>query len=61
MIVGCQEDTLTVPFKKDWHKGSIGIFIVSIDMFSILLMYKFFSKLKEINDEYTTKIDDMTI
>jgi len=52
---------LTVPFKKDWHKGSIGIFIVSIDMFSILLMYKFFSKLKEINDEYTTKIDDMTI
>ena len=50
-----------VPFTKRMHKESIGILLVSVDIISILVLAKFFSKLDNINREFTTKIDNITV
>ena len=72
VVVGCQEDEVDLPFsgggsggKGDSgmkiHKENVGILIVAADMASIMIMAFVFIKVKTINDEYLTIVDDMRV
>ena len=61
-IMGCQDDTLVVPFYSGkLHKQTVGIIIVSVDMLSIIIMALFFNKLQDLNAEYLDIVDGMNV
>lgn len=74
VVVGCQEDEVDLPFLGGGgsgsgsddsgfkiHKENVGILIVAADMASIMIMAFVFIKVKTINDEYLTIVDDMRV
>jgi len=62
VVVGCQKDEVMIPIVGTVaHKETVGILIVAVDMVSIMIMAFVFIKVKTINDEYLTIVDDMRV
>lgn len=62
LVVGCQEDQVTLPFVNyKMHKQKVGILIVILDVISVIFMAFQFQKLRGINDEYLEIMDDLRV
>ena len=62
-ILSCMTDQLYMPYDSGnkFHKDQLGIISVCIDILSIALMFYLFGKLKSINQEFLTILDNNVI
>ena len=63
-IVGCKRDSIPVPFTSGGtrlHKEKIGIVIIICDTLSIVVLFFFFRKIAELNNEYLDNLDDLEV
>jgi len=62
VVVGCQEDDVQIPLiGQSIHKHKVGIFVVVMDMISVMFMGLIFSKVQNINQEYLDIMDDLRV
>ena len=62
-VVGCKYDDVKVPFTRSTriHKEWIGIIIIICDVVSIGIMIYFFTKIRELNEEFLNALDDLKV
>lgn len=62
-ILSCMTDQLYMPYVSGikFHKDQLGIISVCIDILSLALMFYLFGKLKSINQEFLTILDNNVI
>ena len=62
-MVGCKYDDVKVPFTRNTriHKEWIGIIIIICDVVSIGIMIYFFTKIRELNEEFLNALDDLKV
>jgi hypothetical protein len=63
VVMSCQKDIMKfsmVP-SGQLHKEELGLIAVVSDIFSIMVMYYMFGKLKAMNEEYLTILDNNVI
>jgi hypothetical protein len=62
-ILSCQKDVMKFSIlpSGQLHKEELGFIAVICDIFSICVMYYIFGKLKIMNDEYLTILDNNVI
>jgi hypothetical protein len=62
LIAGCSQDEVIIPIINSMmHKEKVGILVVSLDIMSVMIMAFVFSKLKNINDEFKDKMDNLRV
>jgi hypothetical protein len=62
LIAGCSQDEVVIPIINSMmHKEKVGILVVSLDIMSVMIMAFIFSKLKNINDEFKDKMDNLRV
>ena len=61
--MGCKYDDVKVPFTRNTriHKEWIGIIIIICDVVSIGIMIYFFTKIRELNEEFLNALDDLKV
>ena len=62
-VFSCMTDQLSMPFVQgiSFHKNQLGLISVFIDIASLSLMFYLFGKLKSINQEFLTILDNNVI
>lgn len=61
-VVGCKYDQVQIPFTEiRVHKEKIGVAIIVCDMISIVVIFFFFGKLNELNNEFLDCLDDLEV
>lgn len=61
-VFGCKYDDVKMPFFDERiHKERIGVFIVCIDVASIMVMIYFFTKINSLNNEFLGCMDDLRV
>ena len=61
-VFGCKYDDVKMPFiESRIHKERIGVFIVCLDVISIMLMIYFFTKINTLNNEFLGCMDDLRV
>jgi len=61
-VVGCTKDTVYVPLlDQEVHKQRIAIFVVAMDLLSVVVMVFVFGKLIIINNKYIKIVDDLSV
>ena len=62
-VMACQKDIMEFSFVPSGqiHKEELGLIVVISDILSIMVMYYMFGKLKAMNEEYLTILDNNVI